>query len=201
MTLAYRIVLICWALPLIAGVAIFVLWLLTRWEGWVLAGVVNLYVGLAGVIIGGVALVVFCWLGQPTLEPLAGRTRRRAIVGGLLLVSNFPVAAAIIAAVVAIESLYTVVVHNASPAPLDQVRVSGGGVEVSFGSLAPGATARRSFWVQHEGSLTFEAISGASRYTALVDEYVTNSMGGHSTVTIEPDGRVTVVPPPSQAAD
>ena len=37
MTLAYRIVLICWALPLIAGVAIFVLWLLTRWEGWVLA--------------------------------------------------------------------------------------------------------------------------------------------------------------------
>ena len=42
MNRAYWVALICGAIPLVAGVSIFLLWLMTRWDGLMAAGIYTL---------------------------------------------------------------------------------------------------------------------------------------------------------------
>ena len=77
-----------------------------------------------------------------------------------LLLANFVVAGSIISVGIAVTTRYTVVVHNASDQRLDDVRVFGGGCDAAYGSLLPGATASRSFWIRQDGRLVFRASSG-----------------------------------------
>jgi hypothetical protein len=88
---------------------------------------------------------------------------------------------------------YTVVVVNGSELPLDEVQVGGGGCDVLFGSIPPQGIIRRSFWIQHDGTLQFHAISGAIAYD-LGDfgGYVTDGQGGQRTVTVNSDGTIHV---------
>jgi hypothetical protein len=43
------------------------------------------------------------------------------------------------------------------------------------------------------GSLEFRAISGTTVYTKTIDGYVTHGLGGHTTVTINPEGTISVI--------
>lgn len=121
-----------------------------------------------------------------------GRAWRRTLAGAVLLLSNFPVAGCILVAAKAIETCYTVIVRNDSRQPLDGVRVFGGGSEASFGSIAPGGSARRSLWFRGEGVLEFRAVSDAAIHEKTIEGYVTGGMGGRATVTINPGGTITV---------
>ncbi len=190
---AYRVALICGALPLLVGVSIFLLWLITRWDWLMVAGVCTLYGGVAVFLLGVLALARFCWLASRPPDLPRQRLWRSTLAGAGLLLSNFPVAGGITATVIAIETRYTVVVHNDSQQPLDDVRVFGGGCDESLGSIQPGGTARRSFWIQHDGSLEFRALSGTTVHATTIDGYVTGNMGGHMIVTINnPDGTISV---------
>ncbi|MEP6671006.1 MAG: hypothetical protein ABJF10_17735 [Chthoniobacter sp.] len=193
---AYRVALLCGAIPLVVGVSIFLLWLLTRW-GWLMtAGIFTLYGGVAFFLVGVVALGRFCWLALRT-PGLPRRPLWLSTVGcAALLLSNFPVAGGIAATAIRIETRYTVTVHNTSPQPLSGVRVFGGGCEADFGAFAPGGVVRRSFWIEREGELKFQAGSGAATQATTIDGYVIPSVGGHVTVTIKPDGTISVVGPP-----
>lgn len=189
---AYRAALACGVLPLAAGTSIFALWVVTRWEWLMPAGVFTLFLGLALFVVGALALARFCWLGLRMPEPPPGFWRATAIAAALLL-SNFPAAGTIIWKVGDLYSRYTVVVRNESGRALEDVRISGGGCEAVFGTIAPGEEERRSFLIQHDGQLEIHA-DGLGRQTIV--GYVTNSMGGHTTVTVHPDGTVTTTDRP-----
>jgi hypothetical protein len=128
-------------------------------------GIFTLYGGVAVFAIGAGALGRFCWLAFRTAEFPRRRLWMMALACAALLLANFAVAGGIIAAVVAIETRYTVIVHNASDQPLSKVRVFGGGCEAEFGSIPPGGVVRRSFWIQHDGALEAHAVSGAATHT------------------------------------
>ena len=192
MNRTYRIALICGATPLFIGVSIFLLWLVTRWNWLMMAGLYTIYGGVPIFLIGVVALTRFCWLASRTPDLPRRRLRISVICCAGLLLSNFPVAAAIVVGAVMIDTRYIVTVHNASSQPLDDVRVSGGGCEVDFGTISPGATLRRSFWVQCDGELDFCASSGSVRYNKTIDGYVTNGMGGNTSVIVGPQGTISV---------
>jgi hypothetical protein len=92
-----------------------------------------------------------------------------------------------------IESAYTVVIHNGSAQPLDGVQVRGGGCDVYFGSITPQGVARRSFWIQHDGELSFQATSGTITYDLpALTGYITNGEGGHRTINVNPDRTILV---------
>ncbi|MFI5458362.1 MAG: hypothetical protein ACHRXM_23275 [Isosphaerales bacterium] len=192
MNRAYRVALICGAVPLVFGVSIFLLWLITHWDWLMMAGIFTLYSGLVIFAVGVIALARFHWLALRTPDVLRRRLRLATLVCAGLLLANLLIAGAIIATVVATQTAYTVAVHNTSPQPLDRVRVFGGGCDASFGSIPPQNVARRSFWIQHDGELEFQAVSGTTSYAKTIDGYVTNSVGGHTTVTINPDGTISV---------
>lgn len=192
MNRAYRIALICGALPLLVGVSLFLLWLIARWDWLMIAGIFTLYGGVAIFFIGAIALARFCWLAFRSPELPRRRLWLSTLGCAALLLSNFAVAGGITASVIAIETRYTVIVHNTSQQPLSGVRVFGGGCEADFGTIPPGGVVRRSFWIQHDGELEFRAVSGATTHSKTIDGYVTNNMGGHTTVTINPDGTISV---------
>jgi hypothetical protein len=185
----YRAVLVCGALPLLLGSAIFLLWVPTRWSWLMPVGVLVLVCGLGLFVVGAIALLHYCRLGLRAPE-LPRRFWRSAALGAVLLLSNFPAAGTIVYAASALYSRYTVVVRNESRSPLEEVRVTGGGCEALFESIPPGEEEEQSFWVQRDGSLVLH-VAGMPPKTIM--GYVTNSLGGHTTATVHPDGSVTAV--------
>ena len=100
---AYRVALFCGAIPLIVGVSIFLLWLVTRWDWLMLAGVFTIYGGIGLFLIGSVALANYFRLGWRTPELLRRSLWRSTLGCAGLLLSNFVVAAAIIVAGFALD--------------------------------------------------------------------------------------------------
>jgi hypothetical protein len=184
-------VLFCGALPLVVGVSIFVLWVLTRWDGLMIAGLATVCVGLVLFAMGVIALAAACLEAARAPEAPGRRAWLVVFGGGGLLLSNFLVAGAILVAVSRIESCYTVVVRNATAAELTHVRVAGAGSGSSFGTLAPGESARRWLWFRGEGILELRATGGAGERTHIVDGYV-GVFGGRAEVTLNADGTATV---------
>jgi hypothetical protein len=189
---AHRVAAVCGAAPLLLGTAIFVVWLVARWDWLMIAGAVVLYGGLAIFATGVIALALSCWMGFHT--PGIQRPRVWMLTLGCagLLLANFPVAGGIIWTAITIATRYTVVVHNTSEQRLEGVWVFGGGCDASYGTLLPGATARHSFWIRGKGTLTFRASSGEGTLERTIDEYVTTNSGGHVTVTVHPDRTLSV---------
>jgi hypothetical protein len=97
MNRAYRNALLCGACPLVVGVTIFLLWLVTRWDWLILAGLCTIVGGVVAFLIGAFSLAIYFWFGWQTPE-LPRRKLWRSTLGcaGLLL-SNFVAAGAIIA--------------------------------------------------------------------------------------------------------
>src|SRR5687767_6136344 len=98
MILWYRLALICGAAPLIAGIAIFVTWVYTRWNWLVGAGLLVINVGIVLFIVGVVCLMRFNNVAREE-EPIPRRRTRRSWTAVCLLLGNFPVAAGIVLAV------------------------------------------------------------------------------------------------------
>lgn len=192
MNLAYRTAIACGAAPLLIGVSIFLLWIITRWDWLMLAGVATLYGGVAAFFIGALAIASFSWIASRSPGGPQPRQSRRILACGLLLVSNFPVAGGVIAAVIAIETRYVVIVQNNSQQVLSGIRLSGGGCAAEIGTLKPGSTARRAFWIQREGSLEFRALKGTSALAHTIDPYVCRDGGGQKTVIISSDESISV---------
>ncbi|HEX5138280.1 MAG TPA: hypothetical protein VFY93_14995 [Planctomycetota bacterium] len=184
---AYRAAIVCGLLPLVVGTSIFLLWVVTRWEWLMGAGLFALFFGLALFAVGVLALARYCWVALRMPEP-PPRPWLKAALAAILLLSNFPAAGTIIWKVDDLCSRYTVVVRNGTGAAIEDVRVSGGGCEAVFGAIAPGDEVRRSFLIQCDGTLEIRA-QGLARQP--ISGYVTNGLGGHTTVTVHPDGTVT----------
>jgi hypothetical protein len=189
---AHGVATICGAMPLLLGTAIFVAWLVARWNWLMIAGAVVLYGGLAVVAAGVTSLALSCWMAFRTPGVPRRRVWASTLSCGGLLLANFLAAGGIIWVVIAIATRYTVVVHNSSQQRLDSVRVFGGGCDASYGFLPPGATARRSFWIRQDGVLVFRASSGEDALEQTIDDYVTTNSGGHVRITVKPDQTIAV---------
>lgn len=102
----YRIPLLCWLLPLLTGVGIFVAWLVTR-SVWLEAA--GFYTILAGCLFS-LAGILTLPRRQAQFDPVAPRgTLRQSIFCLILLASNFIVAGVIVISVanIVIEEMKT----------------------------------------------------------------------------------------------
>jgi hypothetical protein len=179
--------------------------MLTRWDWLFVAGMLAIIAGLF-VFLFGIACLAASRLDRPSGETAGSRRESlRRITALLILLSNFPVAASIVVAVDTILTRYVVAIVNHSSVPLDNVVVSGGGVEIEFGSVAPGATAERWFHIRTDGELVFRARRGGEGVDGTIEGYVTGSQGGEMDVTFIHDGSFEVrdkrTPTNANAAD
>lgn len=196
MNAAYRIALFCGATPLAASALLFLLWIATKWNGLISAGVVIIYSGLALLAIGAMALLCYGWL--------AFRQRdlpRKKIWGAIasataLLCAQFPVAWGTAGAIVAIGTRYTVLVRNDSAQPLQHVLIYGPGASAAIFSIPPHASAERSLWFQGDGELRFEATRDNAKINGTIAPRVTREQTGRAEVLVNAAGQMTVKPSP-----
>ena len=178
--------------PLVVGISIFIAWLLWRDDASVSAGIITIFAGLGCVVVGIVCVAIhatFSWRSEP-----AGRGRLvwRVIALLGLYTINFVVAGSIVVQVVLIQTCYTVSIVNQSSLPLQDVQIVGGGMHVRVGDVPPGQTAAESFWIEHDGELTFQAMHASDKIVTTVEGYVTHNMGGNKAVTFTASNQVKV---------
>lgn len=182
----------CGALPLAAGTSVFLLWLVLRW-GWLMTAGAHIVCGGSVLfVVGAVVLAGFWVRARRAPEFPRPRLLRLTVAAALLLAANFPAAAGIIVAAMAVQTCYVAVIENRSPAVLNAVRITGGGCEVVFGHISPDTTRRRWFWIQRDGELTLHAVRDGVPVEETVDGYVTGGMGTRTVVTFGPDGTISV---------
>src|SRR5258706_4106758 len=130
--------------PLAAGISVFLLWLVTRWQWLILVGLCVLCAGLVSVIAGligvGIAIMKMVRTGIWSRRLMANT----AIVAMILTV-NFPIAGGTVWSVINLLTQYRVVVRNQASDPIERAALNGGGISVPIGEIKPGASVTRKF--------------------------------------------------------
>lgn len=190
--ISFRISVILAGMPLVAGIMIFVAWLITRQPWLMTAGAVTVYAGIGLVASSAVALTwFFIVASREAAQP--GRSVLWAVACGAgLIVIDFMTAIGMISAAVALETKYVIVVHNESSRPVYDAKVAGGCVDVGFGTIPPGASVKRTFWVKCDGSLGFSGKIGGANVVKIVSGYVTCGQRGREVITITPGEQIVI---------
>lgn len=188
------------ASPLLVGSLIYGVWRVTRWHWLETAGLLTILLGSGAFVAGVIALV---W--HVLREGKDGRTARSrlwpegVLVGGLLL-ANFPAAFFFILSAIDVSTRYTLRVHNDSDRPIESLVVTGPGVRLEFGPIAPGRDLR---WLLHfagEGPLDFSARQSGFQFGGQLEGYVTTGSGGKKSIRVRRGGAVEIQPNAVQPA-
>jgi hypothetical protein len=179
---------VCWLAPLAVGTIIFITWLVTRQSVLMAAGYF--------VIVGGIFATA---LGLASLMGLAVYARKRrlpfirpAMVLGLLLLSNFPVAGAMVMyAVDEMDSFRIAIVNRTTESVTVQLLDTSGQVH-EFRDVSPDSQSNRKVRFQGQGSVMYRVHSKSHEVEGDFLGYVTNGMGGDATLEIGPDGTIRI---------
>jgi hypothetical protein len=199
--------LLCGALPLVSGSAIFILWCGTGWDWLPLAGILTIYAGVIAVLVGMVFLLahVVKAIEQRRLWRAANLAAILAVLG--LLGLNFPACAAIIGAVdrmervefkaARVEELFrqgSVRVVNASGRHVEAVRIAGLDRPTDLGSIPVDGEVSMFFDVAAGTVLTVEAKAGGNNQSASFAVAQPGQRGREVAVVVKPDSTLMVAP-------
>jgi hypothetical protein len=192
MNTALRVALFCGLVPLVAGTAAFLVWVTTRSDALASLGLWFLAGGALLFLIGVVAIGRYFWLVSRAPDSQGRSAWGSGVAAGLLLLANLPAAGAIFVAAVELETRYTLTIRNRSSSPIQNVRISGGGVLYDRGIIPPGLVVGASFHFANDGVLTLEGTLGGKKLVQTLEPYVTRGQGGNAQVTVAENGAVTV---------
>lgn len=176
------------AIPLLSGTLIYVTWRLTRLDWLMFAGYFTIIIGIIAFFAGIAALLRHLWhewrVERTTRTPL---WLQAVLVGGLLLM-NVPVAAFFTVSAIDVATRYTVTVYNESEQSIESLVVTGPGVHIELGPIAPGQKARRYFHFEGDGKLIFNARQQEAQFSGELESYVTGGGGGTKSIRIKQKG-------------
>ena len=145
------------AVPLLVGTIIYSAWRATRWKWLEDAGLGTIFVGIAAVILGAAALSCHLWREARVQRPTGRRLWLQGVMVGGLLIANFPAAAFFAVSAFDLSTRWTVRVFNDSDHPIESLVVTGPGVRVELGPIAPGQRSQRDISFRGDGTLDFSA--------------------------------------------
>jgi hypothetical protein len=187
----FRIAIYCALLPLVTGILIFAAWILSGWQWLMLAGLYTIVGGIVCFFVGCIVLNVHVVRAFRRAPQSRRSTKRAGTLVGILLLSNFPIAILCAWTALSIDGAYLVTVVNTSGSPLDSFVLSGPGLSVELGPLAPGDRARHLCRLNGDGGIDFSAtLRGNAAFTGTVDGYVFG--GADKVVTVTGPGSVTL---------
>jgi len=162
-----RASLACGLLPLVGGTLLFALWLVIRDERLVVPGVFATMTGAA--VVGlGLVLLLFAILRK---EPGRGVLGTPAILSILLL--NFPAALTYALVVTHQWLVIRVVLVNESDQAVEELALSGGGVESDGHCIEAGESIELVLRPTHDGEVAWTAIQGGEPCGGILLGYVT----------------------------
>jgi hypothetical protein len=165
----YYTALVCGLAPLVIGVSIFLLWLVTRWDWLAIAGLLTIAGGLLSETIGLGCLITFAiWSWKSPDRPPIGR---RVLIALASFWINFPVLFAIFFAVEYFDSTPHLKISNQGPT-IDRFFLSGACADAAFGPIPTGATVERPLSVRRDGDFAFKGVHGDSPIGGVVEDAI-----------------------------
>jgi len=186
----YRISIICGLLPLFVGISIFCAWLVTRADWMQFAGALHLYIGLALFGIGTISLGVYFYKARKTG---IGGYKKKSFKALVILLANFPVAAAIICVVIYLESFHTVIIENQSSSIIEDISLSERGRSYQLGPVLPKEKYKKNIIFKYEGSVRYSFRKNGVKYEGIMFGYTTGGFGATATMIIPESGEVKVI--------
>jgi len=89
---------------------------------------------------------------------------------------------------------YTVRVHNAGDRPIESLIVTGPGVHVELGPIAPGEHTLRHIHFSGDGTLEFSARQQELQFGGELESYVTGNSRGDTSIRISRPGVFEIQP-------
>jgi hypothetical protein len=176
----------CGLLPIITGTLVFIAWWITRDPALGAVGVATIVWGLALFFVGCVSLVIYIRKAQIARFE---NWRFKALVAGLILIANFPLAAGYIAVAIYLDSVHTVSVENLSANTIDRVTfIDPRNSRYEFGSVAVDEHREEQFHFGGEGTVTYEVSSDGVVQSNVLIGYISAGMGGCALLKIGMDG-------------
>ncbi|MEY4567474.1 MAG: hypothetical protein RLY14_2444 [Planctomycetota bacterium] len=189
-----RLALVCGLVPLSSGIAVFLLWLGSRWEILKLAGVFVILAGIVCIFVGATAMVFSLKKSRVQGNPIRKHLPKWILLIAVFL-SNFLAAGGIIATVLNIESRYTIRIVNQSNQELSAITISGGGCLIEVPNLPAGVTTTQHLYFKQDGSLTIKANADDRKLDVVIEGYITNGMGGFAKVTVNENKQILIEHP------
>ncbi len=182
--------LLCGAAPLIFGCSLFAIWLLVRSEILEAAGVGTMVIGFWLVALGFLALAWHWRRARKSSNYDSSRTWKHLALCALLLLSNFPAAFAVIGGGLLVEACNTIIIRNQREHAIEDVHITGPGVDVHTGSIGPGESLRKWTWPSTEGEIQIKASAGDWEYAEVGYFSVYPPFGNSARVTFKSDNRI-----------
>lgn len=189
MTRWLRVAFLCGLLPLCVGICVFVAWGVTRAPWLEFAGLVTLAAGTLLAIAGLLATAIYAIGARRRAVP---RWRAHAGTAVAVILANFPVALAILAAVNHMFAAYVVSVDNLSSHAIEQLTIDSAQGHYVFGNVPARSRASRTFRFDGEGAVTFAATWNGHVQSGTLDGYVSGN-GGARTIRVGAAGDVRVI--------
>lgn len=181
----YALSLFLGALPLVLGSAIFGMWVLTRAEPWIAAGLGIIGLGALVVPVAVLCLVLGFDNFRREARLTAGALAWRVFGSLSLILVNFPAAFGYVIAAILLEERCVVVLTNETAYEARNWTLAWPGDLVRTQQWAPGESQRFAFWCDGEGSieLTIADLNGQP-VEVTIEEYTTSGLGGRWEVTL-----------------
>jgi len=188
---AFRFAVCCWAVPLVAGLSTFLLWIVTNWDALEMVGLYVILAGTAMFVAGYIVLMLRLVETARTANIPHRRIWLSTAIVSILMFSNFPVAWRILHAVEGMEDRYKVTVKNETTQQLEQVRLFGVGNDEDLGTIQTDDSAKRFVNPHTFGALQFSAQSGATKYSTTVTNNPQPGQQDGVTITVQANGTVS----------
>lgn len=189
MSKLYLASIVCAVTPLIIGGAIYGLWVATDISWLMLAGVFNIYAGLALFIGGMICLSVYFYRERKLSKD--GVLKKSAISLGLLL-ANFPAAIAALYGASYHLSESTLMVQNSTEYRITDIVLSERAVTYQFPVVEPNSSVTENFHFKYEGAVGYKFSVNGTEHEGLAFGYVTSHAGGKAKMVVSDDGKVVV---------
>lgn len=173
------------------GITIFFFWVAFRSDWLVLAGMINIYAGLVLFLIGVISLTVYF---NKTRNIDSQNHIRNSFISLAILLSNFPVAALIIGEVNRIESTSVVIIENRSNIAISNFTLTedSHNTKYKLKAIAPNQTGKIEFSAYSDCSVSYSFELNGKLFKGVAFGYLTNGMGGQSTIIVTEDNNVFV---------
>ena len=188
MNLWHRVALTYGLLPLIVGIAVFSVWLLTRWDWLMFAGLYTIGIGLILFVGGLISLLIASRRARQQGIPYK---QKNLLILGVLLI-NFPVALAMMFYAHHLMTIYDVLIINELGTPLNQIILTDpAGEHYAINDVAAHSQTHHEFHFGGEGSVSYEIKSAPIEQSGVLVGYITSGLGGQVTMRIDYEGKVT----------
>ena len=172
----------CWLIPLIFGITVFFVWVITRNDIFLFPAMMIFVSGLLLSFLGIIISLIKINISKKNKQKSEFLIALKYLI---LNIINFPLAIIIAIGWFTLLQTYTVTIHNDTNQILENCLIEGGGIHKELGDIDPNKKKLSLFLIKQDGKLLLKYKSNQIFHEEVISGYVTNGMGDRKKINIK----------------